>query len=97
NTEHPPAPLFPDGESAFLSTDAAANEAEHGDAWPRAMAAIGAQAELAFGVLGTELWSGAGAGLAVTALRRLGRRGLVEFGAELVQSSRDWLATTFPS
>ena len=71
NTEHPTATLFPDGESAFLSTDAAANAAEHGGAWPEAMAAIGAQAELAFGVLGTELWSRAGAGLAVTAFRRL--------------------------
>jgi phytoene dehydrogenase-like protein len=97
NTEHPTATLFPDGESAFLSTDAAANAAEHGDAWPEAMAAIGAQAELAFGVLGTELWSRAGAGLAVTAFRRLGRRRLVEFTAELVQSSRDWLETTFDS
>src|SRR2546421_4260547 len=97
NTEHPTATLFPDGGGAFLSTDAAANDAEHGDAWRESMAAVGAQAELVFGVLGTELWSRAGAGLAVGAFRRLGRRGLVEFGAELVQSSRDWLETTFAS
>jgi len=51
NTEHPTATLFPDGESAFLSTDAAANDAEHGDAWRESMAAVGAQAELVFGVL----------------------------------------------
>ena len=50
-----------------------------------------------FGVLGTELWSGAGLNLGVTAYRRLGRRGLVEFGGEVVQSSRDWLTETFCS
>jgi phytoene dehydrogenase-like protein len=33
----------------------------------------------------------------VSAYRRLGRRDLVVFGAELVQSSRDWLTTTFAS
>jgi phytoene dehydrogenase-like protein len=33
----------------------------------------------------------------VTAYRRLGRRGLAAFGAEVVQSSRDWLETTFES
>jgi phytoene dehydrogenase-like protein len=97
NTEHPTATVYPDGEGAFLSTNPEANAAEHGDAWPRAMAALGAQAELVFGVLGTELWSGGGAALALKAQRRLGRRGLVAFGGELVQSSRDWLATTFES
>jgi phytoene dehydrogenase-like protein len=97
NTELPTATAFPDGESAFLSTDPAANAAELGDAWAEAMAAVGAQAELVFGVLGTELWSRAGAGLAVKAYRRLGRRGLAAFGAEVVQSSRDWLEATFES
>ena len=97
NTEHPTATAFPGGESAFLSTDADANAAEHGDAWREAMAGVGAQAELVFGVLGTELWSRAGAGLGVKAYRRLGRRGLAAFGGEVVQSSRDWLETTFDS
>ncbi len=97
NTEHPTATAFPDGGSAFLSTDPAANAAELGEAWPEAMGAVGAQAELVFGVLGTELWSRAGARLALTAYRRLGRRGLAAFGAEVVQSSRDWLQTTFDS
>jgi phytoene dehydrogenase-like protein len=95
NTEHPTATAFPDGRTAFLSTDPALNAAELGAAWPEAMAAVGAQAELVFGVLGTELWSRAGAGLAASAFRRLGRRGLAEFGAEVVQSSRDWLQQTF--
>jgi phytoene dehydrogenase-like protein len=104
NTEHPTATLYPDGEGAFLGTNTDDNASEldrhrlgDGDAWRRTIAAIGTQAELVFGVLGTELWSPAGAGLAAKAYRKLGRRGLVAFGGEVVQSSRDWLATTFGS
>jgi phytoene dehydrogenase-like protein len=54
-------------------------------------------ADLAFGVLGTELWSRAGLALGAKAYRRLGRRGLAEFTGSLVQSSRDWLTQTFAS
>ena len=97
NTVHATATAFPDGGSAFLSTNAEMNAAELGEAWPRAMAGVGEQAELVFGVLGTELWSRAGAGLGVSAYRKLGRRGLAVFGAEVVQSSRDWLQSTFES
>jgi phytoene dehydrogenase-like protein len=97
NTDLPTATAFPDGGASFLSTDAETNAAEHGPAWSAAMAKVGANAELVFGVLGTELWSSAGAGLAVRAYRRLGRRGLAAFGGEVVQSSRDWLTATFAS
>jgi len=104
NTEHPTATVYPDGEAAFLATSTDENAAEldrhaagDGDAWRKTIAGIGARAELVFGMLGTELWSSAGAGLALTAYRRLGRRGLAAFGAEVVQSSRDWLETTFQS
>jgi phytoene dehydrogenase-like protein len=97
NTDLATATAFPDGASSFLSTNPDANTAELGDAWPQAMAAVGEQAELVFGVLGTELWSRAGAGLGLSAYRRLGRRGLAAFGAEVVQSSRDWLQSTFDS
>jgi phytoene dehydrogenase-like protein len=97
NTELPTATAFPEGGSSFLTTDAEANAAEHGAEWTEAMAGVGANAELVFGVLGTELWSSAGARLAVKAYRRLGRRGLAAFGGEVVQSSRDWLTETFES
>jgi phytoene dehydrogenase-like protein len=97
NTELPTATAFPDGGSAFLTTDAEANAAAYGDAWRNAMGEVGAQAELIFGVLGTELWSRAGAGLGMKAYRRLGRRGLAAFGGDVVQSSRDWLESTFES
>jgi phytoene dehydrogenase-like protein len=104
NTVHPTGTLFPDGESAFLTTGTDGNVAEldrhapgDGEAWRETIAAVAAQAELVFGVLGTELWSRAGLNLGVKAYRRLGRRGLAEFSGELVQSSRDWLTTTFRS
>jgi phytoene dehydrogenase-like protein len=97
NTELPTATAFPDGGSSFLTTSGDANASEHGAAWSEAMAEVGTNAELVFGVLGTELWSPAGAGLAVKAYRRLGRRGLATFGGEVVQTSRDWLTTTFES
>jgi phytoene dehydrogenase-like protein len=97
NTELPTATAFPDGTSAFLTTNSDANVAELGDAWRDSMAGVAAQAELIFGVLGTELWSGAGTALVLRAYRRLGRRGLAAFGAEAVQSCRDWLETTFES
>ena len=54
-------------------------------------------ADLSFGLLGTELWSGAGAALAAKATRRLGRRGLAEFAGNVLSSSRDWLEDTFAS
>ncbi len=104
NTEHPTGTLYPDGESAFLTTSTDGNAAElerhaagDGDAWRATIDGFGAEAELAFGVLGTELWSGAGAALLLKAYRRLGRRGLAAFGGELVQSSRDCLVETFDS
>ena len=104
NTVHPTGTLFPDGESAFLTTGTDGNAAEldrhapgDGAAWRETIAAVAVQAELVFGVLGTELWSRTGLNLGVKAYRRLGRRGLAEFSGELVQTSRDWLTTTFRS
>ena len=46
-------------------------------------------------MLGTELWSRDGARLGLKALRRLGRRGLVEFTGNMLDSCRDWTAETF--
>ena len=104
NTSFPTATAYPDGSRVLLTTDRDANAAElerhapgDGEAWHQAMTEIGEKAELVFGLLGTELWSTAGAGLALSAYRRLGRVGVAAFGAEIVQSSRDWLQTTFRS
>jgi phytoene dehydrogenase-like protein len=94
NTEHPTGTLYPDGESAFLTTDTAANAAElarhadgDGDAWVQALGELMPNLDLAFGLLGTELWSGDGAALGLKAVRRLGRRGSAAFSGRLVQSA----------
>jgi phytoene dehydrogenase-like protein len=97
NTELPTATAFPDGSSAFLHRTGEANAAEHGDEWTRMLESFFPNADLAFGVLGTELFSKAGLGLGAKAYRRLGRRGAVEFAGRLLVSCRDWLTETFPS
>jgi phytoene dehydrogenase-like protein len=97
NTDLPTASLFPDGSSAFLTTSLEGNVAEHGEAWRRMHDGFMEHADLAFGLLGTELWSPAGAALALRALRRLGREGLVEFSGNALVSARDWLSDTFES
>jgi phytoene dehydrogenase-like protein len=104
NTDYPTATLFPDGEAAFLlrSVDANAEEFERhaagdGAAWRAMLNGFFPNADLAFGVLGTELWSKDGLGLGMKAYRRLGRRGLVEFTGDVLASSRDWLTSTFAS
>jgi phytoene dehydrogenase-like protein len=102
NTELPTASLFPDGSRAFLTTSHEANVEElerlapgDGEAWRRVVGEFMPTADLAFGVLGTELWSSSGAGLGLKAYRRLGRRGLVEFSGGLLASCRDWVTQTF--
>jgi phytoene dehydrogenase-like protein len=104
NTEHPTGTLYPDGGSAFLTTSTDSNAAEFdrhatgdGDAWRRTVEDFMPNADLAFGLLGTELWSRAGLALAAKAYRRLGRLGLAEFTGSLLRSSRDWLTQTFES
>ncbi len=95
NTDLPTATAFPDGSSAILSTDGAANVAELGDAWQRQFDEFMGAADVAFGVLGTELWSLQGLSLGRKAYRQFGRRGLVEFAGASLLSARDWLTDTF--
>ncbi|TMM05965.1 MAG: NAD(P)/FAD-dependent oxidoreductase [Actinobacteria bacterium] len=104
NTDYPTATLYPDGEAAFLLRSADANAEEFdrhasgdGDAWRGVLDGFFPNADLAFGVLGTELWSKDGLALGLKAYRRLGRRGLVEFTGNVLASSRDWLTGTFAS
>jgi phytoene dehydrogenase-like protein len=97
NTELPTATAFPDGESAFLLRSADRNAAELGPEWPGVLDRFFPNADLAFGVLGTELWSGSGLAFGAKAVRRLGRHGFAAFAGDLLQSSRDWLEQTFAS
>jgi len=97
NTDQPTATSFPDGGASFLLRTAEGNEHELGPEWPGVLERFFPNADLAFGVLGTELWSGAGLALGAKAMRRFGRAGAAAFAAEVLQSSRDWLETTFAS
>ena len=97
NTDLPTATAYPDGEAAFLLRSADANAQEIGPEWPGVLERFFPNADLAFGLLGTELWSPAGLAFAAKALRRLGRAGFAAFAGELLQSSRDWLESTFAS
>jgi phytoene dehydrogenase-like protein len=97
NTDLPTATVFPDGESSFLLRDAEGNARELGPEWPGVLERFFPNADLAFGLLGTELWSAAGLALAAKTYRRLGRSGTAAFAGELLMSSRDWLEQTFAS
>ena len=104
NTDYPTATLYPDGEAAFLLRNADANAEEldgyaagDGAAWRGMLDAFYPNADLAFGVLGTELWSRDGLALGLKAYNRLGRRALAEFTGNVLASSRDWLTSTFAS
>jgi phytoene dehydrogenase-like protein len=95
NTEFPTATAFPGGSAGFLLRDAEGNARELGPEWPGVLERFFPNADLAFGVLGTELWSTSGLGLAAKAMRRLGRDGAAAFAGEVLMSSRDWLEQTF--
>ena len=104
NTDHPTGSAFPDGSSVFLRTSLEDNVAElarhaaaDGPAWEAMFQGFMANADLSFGVLGTELWSPAGLGLGRQALRRFGRRGLLAYAGNVLSSCRDWLGDTFQS
>ena len=97
NTDLPTATLTPEGEATFLLRSTEANVAELGEEWRGAVESFLPNADLAFGVLGTELWSREGMRLGLRTYRRLGRRGAVEFVGDVLSSSRDWLTQTFPS
>ena len=56
-----------------------------------------ANADLSFGVLGTELWSTAGFSLGSSMLRRFGRRGLLAYAGSALATCRDWTTATFES
>jgi phytoene dehydrogenase-like protein len=97
NTDHPTGTLTPDGGSAFLLRTADENAAELGDEWHAMLASFFPNADLSFGILGTELRSRHAAGLAWKAVRRMGRDGALDFTGKLLVSARDWLEETFAS
>ena len=104
NTDLPTGTAFPDGTAAFITGSLEGNVAEFdrmapgdGAAWERQFNGFMANADLSFGMLSTELWSSAGLSLGRQAVRRLGRRGLLEFTGNTLVSCRDWVSATFES
>ena len=104
NTDLPTATAFPDEAAMFLQTSMDANVAEFdrfapgdGAAWQRQFDEFMADADVSFGVLGTELWSPSGLGLGQRMLRRFGRRGLLDFAGHALATCRDWTTATFRS
>ncbi|HVS86562.1 MAG TPA: NAD(P)/FAD-dependent oxidoreductase, partial [Gaiellaceae bacterium] len=97
NTDLPTGTAFPDGSAAFLLRTAEGNAQELGPEWPGVLERFFPNADLAFGVLGTELWSPSGLALGSKALRRFGRVGAAAFLGDVLQTSRDWLETTLAS
>ncbi|MEX2212361.1 MAG: NAD(P)/FAD-dependent oxidoreductase [Gaiellaceae bacterium] len=97
NTDLPTGTAFPDGSSAFLLRSVDENVAELGEEWRGVVESFLPNADIAFGLLSTELWSRDGLRLGLKALRRFGPRGLVEYAGGMLVSSRDWLEQTFAS
>lgn len=103
NTQTPTGIVTLDG-TAVLSTDNAANIAEFdrlgagdGAAWDAAFADFTGKAGVVFGLIGAELLSAQGLGVAGRAVRQLRPRGTLALGAELLEPARAWLTRTFRS
>jgi phytoene dehydrogenase-like protein len=101
NTEDPTGVICAAG-SAILSTDISRNTAQFGAlgdlaAWNAVMSDFGGRADLAFGLLGTDFWRASAAKFGWKAWRKLGKRGLLASGAELLEPAAPWVDRTFES
>ena len=101
NTELPTGVVCSDG-SAILSTNPEITAAEFsklgdGDSWAQMMGEFTPKLDLAFGLLGADLWHRSSLKLANLARKRFGNRGLVATGAELLEPAAPWLERQFKS
>jgi len=88
--------------SAVLFTDPNQLSAEmsrlgDGENWSSFMAEFGNKIDLAFGLLGTDFWRPSSIKLARNAQKRLGRRGVLAAGSELLEPATSWLEREFKS
>ncbi len=92
NTALPTATAFPDGHAAFLLREAAGNAKELGPEWPGMLERFFPNADLAFGVIGTELWSPSGLALGAKVVQpspaSFCRRAATGFGRRSSPSTR---------
>lgn len=101
NTVYPTGVICKSG-SAILSTNPAITTeelAKHGDDqnWGKFLGEFGAKIDLAFGVLGLDFWRLGAIGFARKAQKKLGRRGVLTMGAEMLEPAAPWLDRTFSS
>ncbi len=105
NTNYPTAVLTEEGQSLILSTDpeettrriedvAPGDGKKYGDAIGEFFAA---NADLAFGLLGNELFSRKAAGILFSDLRKRKLRGMFTFFGEALESCRTWVERDFES
>jgi phytoene dehydrogenase-like protein len=101
NSATPVGVALTDGTTAVMTADLEAelNRCADGDgaAWRREMAEFGAQSKIAFGALGTELWSTAGAWLGLRALLSMKVRGSLAFAQSALEPAAAWLQRAFRS
>jgi phytoene dehydrogenase-like protein len=102
NTATPTGVATTSGATAVLSTDERTLAAEldrcadgDGAAWRREMDEFGAASKLAFGALGTELWSTAGLRLGARALLSMKVSGSLTFAQSALEPATAWLQRTF--
>jgi phytoene dehydrogenase-like protein len=100
----PTGVLLPDGRSAVLRMDRAANIAAFdalapgdGAAYGRELAAMGGDLNLIFALLGGPLWSHATGRLVIREAWRRGLRNLAGFFGEALGTARAWLEQSFTS
>ncbi|HUC48293.1 MAG TPA: NAD(P)/FAD-dependent oxidoreductase [Xanthobacteraceae bacterium] len=104
HTPTPTAVLLPDGRSAVLAMDRAANIAAFerlapgdGARFDTDIGRIGADAPFLFALLGGTLWSSAMFKIVAREAWRRGLRGLATFFGEALGTARGWLETRFQS
>src|SRR5215469_6897275 len=99
NTATPAGVTLSDGRTAVMDGDVAAEldrcAAGDGAAWRREMAEFDAQSKIAFGALGTELWSAAGARLGLRTLLSMKVRGTLAFAQSALEPAAGWLQRAF--
>ena len=101
NTELPTGVVCKSG-TAILSTNpevTALEFSKHGDkeSWAQLMNEFTPKLDLAFGLLGADLWRKSSLKLLRLARKRFGNRGLVATGAELLEPAAPWLDRQFNS
>ena len=95
NTELPTATLFPDGESRFLTTSHQENVASLGPGWEPDRVRVHAKRRPHLRRPRHRAVVARRARARLQDVRRLGRRGLVEFAGNVLSTCRDWTADTF--